>query len=272
MIFFNIFYILKNINFLYKSVFCFLKKIYRLKEINKMGVDYIQIFEKYGIDGLLGFASLFTIISVIKSTWLNNLISKLSDSFILKFMKSKTKNVSNMQNIISDSDIINHDIFSYIDLLIYSKIPTVQFSTEYRTAVFRKYLTIYLKSYKNNILNYITERKYEHMDQCMLTNSFIQLINNIVYEYERNSYEAGIPSIIIEKMKLKNNDSIYLIIDLIENICSSHFYTSEKNLLKIFSILNIFLSILENSISSSEIVCNSINGSLKGLTFDGKIE
>ena len=69
-------------------------------------------------------------------------------------------------------------------------------------------------------------------------------------------------------MKSKNNDTISLTIDLIEGVCSSHFYTSEKNRLKIYSILNIMLSILENIISNSDHICNSINGSLKGMKFN----
>jgi hypothetical protein len=44
--------------------------------------------------------------------------------------------------------------------------------------------------------------------------------------------ESGIPSIVIEKMKVKNNDNILLTIDLVEGICSSPFYNSEKNRLK----------------------------------------
>ena len=76
----------------------------------------------------------------------------------------------------------------------------------------------------------------------------------------------------IEKMKTKNNDTITLTIDLIEGICNSQFYDSENNYLKVYSILNILLSVLENTISHSEGVCNSINGALKGLSFEGKIE
>jgi len=93
-----------------------------------------------------------------------------------------------------------------------------------------------------------------------------------VYDYEKECDDVGIPKIIVEKMKVKNNDTIALTLDLIEGVCSSQFYKSEKNLLKVYSILNILLSVLENTISNSENVCNSINGQLKGLTFDGKKE
>ena len=52
-----------------------------------------------------------------------------------------------------------------------------------------------------------------------------------------------------------------------EGICNSTFYNSENNLLKVYSILNIILSVLENTISHSQATCNSINGQLKGLIF-----
>ena len=110
------------------------------------------------------------------------------------------------------------------------------------------------------------------MDAAKLRTTLLNLVNSIIYDYEREAQDAGIPKIVIEKMKAKNNDTITLTIDLIEGVCSSQFYQSEKNLLKVYSILNIILSVLENTISSSESVCNSINGQLKGLTFDGKKE
>ena len=64
------------------------------------------------------------------------------------------------------SDITNHDIFNYIDFWTYSKVPTIQFSTEYRTAVFRKYLAIYLKSYKKKISEFVNSREYQAMDDA----------------------------------------------------------------------------------------------------------
>jgi hypothetical protein len=83
---------------------------------------------------------------------------------------------------------------------------------------------------------------------------------------------VGIPKIIIEKMKVRNNDTISLTIDLLEGVCTSQFYASDRNLLKVYSILNILLSVLENTISSSANICNSINGQLKGLSMDGEEE
>jgi hypothetical protein len=104
------------------------------------------------------------------------------------------------------------------------------------------------------------------MDQSQLWKSLLDLINKIVYDYEKECEEMGVPKIIIMKMKAKNNDTITLTIDLIESISNSQFYESEKNFLKMYSILNILLSILENTISNSQSVCNSINGQLRGLS------
>jgi hypothetical protein len=98
------------------------------------------------------------------------------------------------------------------------------------------------------------------------------LINKTIYDYESEMRRQGMPDVIIEKMKVKNNDTLTLTIDLINGVCNSRFYSSENNLLKVYSILNILLSILENTIMNSEPICNSINGQLKGLEFDGKVE
>ena len=234
--------------------------------------DLVTLIEKHGIKGVILSSFLFGIYTLIKSDWFGTLMGRVSDWFMDKFMSNKIKNVESSVRKINVSDIENHDIFNYIDFWTYSKVPTFQFSTEYRTAVFRKYLTIFLKNYKRNIEKFVSDKSYETMDEPQILKSFLNLINQTVYDYEREMVEVGITPIIIEKMKVKNNDNILLTIDLVEGICSSQFYDSDKNLLKVYSILNIIMSILENTINGSESICNTINGQLKGLTFMGFTE
>jgi hypothetical protein len=238
-----------------------------------MKIDiFKELVENYGIGGTVLIIIGFLLYNLFKSAWFGNLITKISEKFIEKFMKRRTKELESQVRSITESDITNHDIFNYIDFWMYSKVPTFQFSTEYRTAVFRKYLTIYLRSYKKNISSFVTSKDYQTMDQAQISQFMLKVLNDIVYDYEREMRDNGLPQIVIDKMKLKNNDTITLTIDLIEGISTSQFYQSEKNLLKVYSILNIMLSVLENTISNSEEVCDSINGQLKGLTFEGKIE
>jgi hypothetical protein len=234
--------------------------------------DIMKVIDKYGIKGGFLVVLIFLLIGALKSKWASDIMSKLSDKFVEIFMKNKTKDISSNVKLITDSDITNHDIFNYIDFWTYSKVPTFKFSTEYRTAVFRKYLTIYLKSYKRKLSEFVNKKGYQDMDDAQIWKAFLDLLNQIVFDYEKEMEEAGITKIVIEKMKSKNNDTITLTIDLIEGICNSQFYQSDSNYLKVYSILNILLSVLENTISNSEGVCNSINGSLKGLSFDGKVE
>lgn len=232
--------------------------------------DIVDLVEKNGITGLFSAFLIFIVYNIIKSEWMSEKLGKLSDFFIDKFIRNKVSETDVKK--VSSSDIENHDIFNYIDFWMYSKIPTIQFSTDYRTAVFRKYLTIFLKCYKKNIDVFIKSKQFETMDEPQILKAFLNLINQTVYDYEKEITEVGIPAIIVEKMKIKNNDNILLTIDLIEGICSSSFYDSEKNYLKVYSILNIFLSVLDSTINSSEFICNSINGQLKGLKFNGFTE
>jgi hypothetical protein len=232
----------------------------------------LDVFKNYGMAGgslaVIGVG----LVALFKSQWFSNLANKVTDMLLERSMRKKTESVSNQMKLISESDITNHDIFTYIDFWIYSKVPTLQFSTEFRTVVFRKYLTIFLKSHKRILSEFILSKEFESMDDAQIWKALLQLLNKIVFEYETEMNSVSIPRIVIDKMKVKNNDTIVLTIDLIEGICNSQFYDSDKNLLKVYSILNILLSVLENTLSNSEVVCNSINGQLKGQKFEGFTE
>lgn len=235
-----------------------------------MDIDLNKLIDLYGIKGLFLALLIMVASGILKSKWMSDIWTKISNKLIEWFLKKRTQ--SDEVKHIKESDILNHDIFNYIDFWMYSKIPTFQFSTEYRTVVFRKYLTVYLRCYKKGLSEFTKSGKYKEMEQSELWKSLLNMINHIVCDYERECKESGIPDIIITKMKQKNNESIQLTIDLINNISNSQFYESENNLLKVYSILNIILSVLENTISNSESICDSINGQLKGLTMDGKKE
>ena len=111
------------------------------------------------------------------------------------------------------------------------------------------------------------------MDGAKLKNEIFNVINDTIKDYENEMRGVGIPDIIINKMKLKNNETINLSMELINGVCDSHFYNTENNLLKLFTILNILTSTLEYTMSTSVEVCDSINGSLKNQVFsdNGKI-
>lgn len=224
--------------------------------------DLLSFLKAYGLQGSGLIIVLFIIYAFLKTNWVMTRITKLFDSLFY----------SKPANTINFSHILNHNMFNYIDFWIYSKVPTINFSTEYRTIIFRKYLTIFLMKYRDNTHQYIDSKIYETMDDSELWKSILSLLNNIAYDYEKDMESIGIPKIIIQKMKERNNETITLIIDLTESVCSSEFYASDNNLLKIYSIQNILLSVLQNTITNSIVVCNTINGSLKGqfVIVDGK--
>lgn len=234
-------------------------------------VDLFDSFGNFGIGSIVASTLALIVWIIDKTIGLPGIITRIFYKILDSFLKDKIKNIKEISTI-KETDVINHDIFNYIDYWIYSKVPTIQYSTEYRTVVFRKYLKIFLQKHKSNLQTWVQDKSFEEMDNSQLWNSLLSLINNIIYDYEVEMELNGIPKIIIEKMKVKNNETISLTIDLLESVCSSQFYDSEKNLLKVYSILNILLSVLEHTISSSANICNLINGQLRGLSMDGKTE
>lgn len=224
-------------------------------------------FDKYGFWGAAISAIIIILVALIKSEWFKKVYTYVADALVERFMKEKTKDSkATLASKITETDITSHEIFNYINLWKFSIVPALVLSTDYRTAVFRKYLTIYLACYKENMKKFISS-DYKSMGPSEIKGAFLDMINHSVFDYERQMLEAGIPQVVISKMKAKNNDTIALTIDLIEGICSSNFYESEGNYLKVYSIFNIILSILDNMLANSERVCNSINGELAGLSF-----
>lgn len=221
--------------------------------------DLIDLLEKYRITGGVTFFTIIGLYILWKTGLITKIAGKLTEMYINN-LKSKSS------TDVTKSDIINHDIFNYIDFWRFSKVPTFEFSTEYRTVVFKKYISIYLRSHKEKLYEYVVSEVYVEMDDPEFKKSFLNLINSIIHDYEKQMIDSGIPIVVIDKMKSKNSDVISLTIDLIEGVCTSQFYKSDSNLLKLYSILNIMLSVLDNTIQQSETVCNSINGQLKGLS------
>lgn len=233
--------------------------------------DFTNFVSSWGLQSGAGAVCLYFIYHFMKGDGLKYLNKILNYILPIVFKKTEEKKTNIKQ--ISESDILNHNIFNHIDFWKYSRIPTFQFSTEYRTLVFRKYLFIFLKNWKENLVLYVKNKEFEQMDSSEIWKSFLSLINDVVYDYESECLSENIPKIVIEKMKSKNNEIISLTINLMEGICNSQFYESDKNFLKVYSILNIILSILENTIYNSENICNSINGQLRGQKFSdgGKV-
>ena len=140
----------------------------------------------------------------------------------------------------------------------------IVYITNFQFLILSDYLSLESISYD---LKDFLKTDYKSMDSAEIKGAFLNLLNKIIYDYERIMNDVGIPKIIIEKMKVRNNYTINLTIDLIEGICGSNFYDSANNYLKVYSILNIILSVLDNTISNSESTCDSINGQLSGLSF-----
>jgi hypothetical protein len=234
-------------------------------ELSELG----DLIDKHGFISTLILVVLFVIFALF---W------KFGGSLLTKLFDKKLDSIFKKENSpyemheISESDISNHELFTYIDYWCYSKLPTLTFSTEYRSVIFRKYLVVLFKAYKDTTKDFVLNSKYQVSDDAQLKQALLKLINDTVYLYETEMRKLNIPEVVITKMKVKNNDTLNLIIGLIEGVCDSHFYNSNKNLLKMFSVLNIMLSVLENIVNNAEPVCNSINGELKGLSMDGKTE
>ena len=82
--------------------------------------DLSSIIDKYGIKGAFFIVIIFLLIGALKSKWITEFLSKLSDKFVERFMKSKTKDINSHVKMITDSDITNHDASFTLPVIIIS--------------------------------------------------------------------------------------------------------------------------------------------------------
>lgn len=217
-------------------------------------IDWKSIFTSYGILGVIIVGLIYIIFTKVE--WFKEVLGLFKKSTVA----------------ISDTQLSNHVVFSQFDFWMVQKIPTLNFKTKFRNLVFRDYLAIYLKVYKIHIENFVKSKKYETLDNNEFWNSISELINTITKEYELEMSTIGIPILVIEKMKIRNNDYVELMRGLIKGISESEFYKSDKNRLKMYSVLNIICPIIESSIFHSEVVCTVLNGELTGKTYKNETE
>lgn len=230
--------------------------------------DVANFLKTPSIEITLAFVSAL-LLALFKS---KTIISWLSNGWDFLFKMNKNKGNNDTTKSITMEDINHHDIFTYIDYWIYSNIPSMSFSTDFRTVVFKKYLTIYLTSFKEELKKFIETNEYKTMSPPHLKQHLLRLLTDITSKYEGTMRINKLPETVLDKMRYRNNNSLVLTMSLVTSICDSHAYESENNLLKVYTFLNIVNSVLESTIMSSEEVCDSINGELRGLSFEGVTE
>lgn len=226
--------------------------------------DIIKVTTHFEDKGIGFMVLIMILILLTKSKIFKDLLNKVLTFFVDKLIMKKE---SNIEIKLSESDLIHHDMFSYIEYWTQSNINKIAFSTEFRTMVFRRYLKIYLNTYSKEIKHYLNEKSYKNMGDAELRNSIQSLLTNIEVKYESTMVEAGIPIVVIEKMRISNSTTSMMLFNMTENICDSLHYKSENNYLKVYSIMNTIQGILDAVITQSEKTCNLINGELSGKSY-----
>ena len=156
-------------------------------------LDINDIFESISLlEKTLGivFTLIITFVAaLLKSKAFKDFISGvINNSFLKLFKKNKKKESTDETSIVKETDIINHDLFNYLDFWLYNQIPSIQLRTQYRNTVFRKYLHIYFKTYKDVILDFVRQTQYQKYGQSSIEANFVE-INNRYHKNIRNRDE-----------------------------------------------------------------------------------
>jgi hypothetical protein len=214
---------------------------------------------------------IFAAFTLSKSKWFLALLAKLTDGLLDILMKSRVGNVP-VGQVLSSSALVHNTLFSSVDYWVSSVVPSMEFSTSYRNIVFKKYLTLYLTSYKEVISDFVYTEGYVNMDSDEFEQSLRGLINKVVVESDKKMSSAKIPDVVVNKMKAENEKILSLTLDFVGAVSRSKNQVDEKNIAKMQTFLTLINYLLQTIVDGSVGVCNSINGQLSGLSMDGETE
>lgn len=199
-------------------------------------------------------------------TW-SSVLEFLKLPFITNFLNWIMNSLSKKKtNSITESNIFLHPIFSRLKSWRNDNVMRLKFSTEYRTIIFQKYLSLFLECHENEIKTFIEKKEFQKMDGAQLLSVVSDLITEINSQHEVKMVDFGIPYVVIERMRKYNTSKTSLVHDHFRSIFENNFYESENNFLRIYTALNLITLLIQIALVNSEIVFNSIGEELSGRT------
>lgn len=159
---------------------------------------------------------------------------------------------------IKSADIHEHPFFWEIDYMIKVTVPKLCISNDcLKSKMLRRFLRIKFKT----VFNYYQKLAIKiSFNEKVDPKEYINIITNIVKDYELEAIEQHVPEIFIRKFSEWHTPKIMILQDLIEYISHTDVYHNDSE--KLSAILSSILMTLHFTLMDAVKVTNSMNGEL----------
>lgn len=164
-------------------------------------------------------------------------------------------------------DLIRHPFFPAMRYAVKYRIPHLDIVEPCRKLIFRDLLRIKFTVFLDNVYAFtsrqdLNEISVEHFHEAVLT-----AVSVSIAEYEQKMREAGIPDIVIDRFGRWHQNTVDLIMELIENASNSRFYRDNNS--RMIAILDWLQAAFQITLLDAEKTLGSLNGELDGIIYKG---
>lgn len=164
-------------------------------------------------------------------------------------------------------DIIRHPFFPAMRYAVKYRIPHLDIPEPCRKLIFRDLLKFKFTTFLENLQAFIQKgdlnsMSVEHFHEAVLT-----VVSTSIMEYEQKMRESAIPEVVIDRFGRWHQNTIDLIMELIENASNSRFY--RDNNARMVAILDWLQAAFQITLLDAEKTLGSLNGELDGITYKG---
>lgn len=207
------------------------------------------------------------IVQTIVNVGLSTTLSVLVIYFLFYYISDKLNIGKHKKKLSTYEDLASHHelfykIKSYLDI----SIPLMKIKGPVRSKMFRDMLDIKLNIISDDLKTLLLSKSLNSDNMLQLNLNNLELM---VKKYQNAWRSGGVPEIVITKFEEWHQAKILLLYDSIKQICDCQVIDTPVE--EMYSILNIYLTIVSFTIVDAEKTLTVLNGQLKGVTYKGEI-
>lgn len=164
-------------------------------------------------------------------------------------------------------DLTRHPFFASMQHSVKYRIPHLDIAEPCRKLICRDLLKIKFTVFLRNIQDFLQHGDLNSMSVEHFHESAVMVVSTSVVEYEQQMREAGIPEVVIDRFGHWHQNTLELIMGLIENASNSRFY--RDNNARMVAILDWLQAAFQITLLDAEKTLTSLNGELDGIVYKG---
>jgi len=161
-------------------------------------------------------------------------------------------------DVAKETRLIHHGLFAYIEQCYKLGIETLRIENPLKSRIYKIMMKVKMRVISDKCKDFILSNDGEKWSSKELKTKNMELLTGIVEAYESEWRKIGIPEFIIEIFRRWHMPRIQGVLDAVEHICESDYYTN--NTMKQASVLFAYYNGVHIAMIDAHASFNELNG------------